>query len=139
MYVMRNYFFVSLIWCFLVFFIIGSFLHFFPYLFFFISKSVLFLLYLNLWKIYLFKVAVLHCVILSWRIKKFKLKNDTVWCFIFITSYMKRNIILFAFLFLDSLFYEQEILCLKIKFFYKLFFNISNFCWVFVYWISVSD
>ena len=43
----------------------------------FISKLVMFLFYLNLCKIYLYKVAVLYCVILLWWINKyFKLKKN---------------------------------------------------------------
>ena len=47
----------------------------------FISKLVMFLWYLNSCKIYLFKVAILYCIILFWWIKKyFKLKKKFFWC-----------------------------------------------------------
>ena len=51
----------------------GSKENFFLFFFNFISKLDMFLLYLNSYKNYLLKVAVLYCVILFWWLNKFKL------------------------------------------------------------------
>ena len=63
----------------------------------FISKLVMFLLYLISCKIYLFKVTILYCVILFWMSKKnFKLKKKdlhffSIWVFFHMTFTIHRT------------------------------------------------